>query len=116
MKLSTYANELESTGISIHFLPRNEDISIPGHFDSKETEDKIIEDYNQGNDAAWFCAEVNISYAGLTSDSEYLGACSYESFDQFTGTDNDYFDDMLKTCYKNLKIKIAQIKKMPELA
>ena len=116
MKLSTFAKTIEDKGVSISFIPHNEGTSIrDGYFDSKETEDKIIEDYENGNDAAWFCAEVKLTYFGLVSDSEYLGACSYQSFDEFTGTDGDYFDDMLNTCLADLKVKLLHVKNAPEL-
>ena len=69
---------------------------------------KIVFDALQENESLIFdMYSVKLEFNGIESKTEYLGGCSYASFDQFTGTDNDYFDDMLLTCYNSLKAKFA---------
>ena len=101
MKLSEYGQRLENAGIKIHFEAKEDYDLIEKSFDFTVIE-QVKADYESGNDAAWFMAKVWLSYSGIESDKDYLGGCSYHSFDDFTGLDNDYFDDMLKTCYDNL--------------
>ena len=48
----------------------------------------------EGNDAAWFCAKVTAHCAGFHG-VDYLGGCSYESFEDFTDRDG-YFVDMVR--------------------
>lgn len=112
MKVSKFAQSLIDKGIEIHFKPLHEDEKPENHFDN-ELESHIHEIYTQldyNNLNYWFCASVYLTYKGLESDTEYLGCCSYTSFDLFTGSNNDYFDDMLKTCLIDLKNKIESIK------
>ena len=98
MKLSEYAQRLENAGIEIHFEAKEEYALIEQWTKSEQVKD----DYESGNDAAWFMAKVWLSYSGVDSDKDYLGGCSYHSFDDFTGIDNESFDGMLKTCYDDL--------------
>jgi len=107
MKLSKLGQKLSDAGIEIVFNALPEDIKISDFFEEQKYIDSITEKYENGNDEAWFCASVKLEFDGIESDTEYLGACSYESFDQFTGTDNDYFDGMLLTCYNSLKETFA---------
>ena len=106
MKLSKFGQKLTDAGIKIVFDALQEEESlIFDMYSEQEDIDYVTEQYNDGNEAAWFCASVKLEFDGIESDTEYLGGCSYASFDQFTGTDNDYFDDMLLTCYNSLKAK-----------
>ena len=47
-----------------------------------------------GNPAAWFVAKVTASCGGFEG-RDYLGGCSYESFDGFTNRDG-YFPQMVR--------------------
>lgn len=112
MKLSKFGQEIESKGINIIFEPLEEHIQPKDSFEFQEDIDYVINEYNSGNFSAWFCASVKLEFKGIESETEYLGGCSYKSFDEFTSLDNDYFDDMLKTCLNNLKEKIETIKNL----
>ena len=102
MQLSEYAQRLKNTGIKIHFEADQEEFNlIESSLCSTEFE-QVKDDYENGNDAAWFIAIVWLSFSGVESDKDYLGQCSYASFDDFTGIDNESFDGMLKTCYDDL--------------
>ena len=103
MKLSKLGQKLSDAGIKIIFDALHEDTRISYCFSEQEDIDSITEQYNDGNEAAWFLARVKLEFEGVESDTEYLGGCSYESFDEFTGDYNGYFDGMLLTCYNSLK-------------
>ena len=105
MKLSKLGQKLTDAGIKIVFDALHEDSRISDCFEEQEDIDSITEQYENGNEAAWFLASVKLEFDGIESDTEYLGGCSYASFDEFTGDYNGYFDDMLFTCYKSLKAK-----------
>ena len=105
MKLSKLGQKLSDAGIKIVFDAKEEDIRISDCFSDKRDIDYITEQYKYGNEAAWFCAIVILEFNEVQSDIKYLGKCSYYSFDRFTGSNNDYFDSMLLTCYNSLKAK-----------
>lgn len=92
-------------GFNVNFTADYEDIKPEYQFSEKEDIDFVKEQIENDNLAAWFCAKVEIECEGVASDAEYLGCCSYSSFDEFTGEDSGYFDDMLKACFDNLKEK-----------
>lgn len=110
MKLSKFAQQLIGLGYEIIFNPTEETIDVEGQFDSTETEEIIRIDIDNGKVSAWFMAEVRLKYKSIESHSEYLGACSYNSFDDFTGQDNDYFDDMLRGCLNNMENQLKELK------
>lgn len=60
-------------------------------------------DYSQ-----WFCAKIVVSYKSFKSDPEFLGCCSYESFDEFIKS--SYYNSMVIRAYENLIIKIKNTK------
>lgn len=105
MKLSKLGQEINNAGIKIVFDALCENSRISDDYPDQEDIDRITEQYESGNDAAWFLARVKLEFDGIESDTEYLGCCSYDSFDEFTSDNNGYFDDMLLTCYKSLKAK-----------
>jgi|GEM_PF-5842581 len=108
MKLSKLGQKLSDAGIEIVFDALQEEQSlIFDMYSEQEAIDYVTEQYNDGNEAAWFCASVKLEFDGIESDTEYLGCCSYTSFDEFTGSNNDSFDSMLLTCYKSLKATFA---------
>lgn len=111
MKLSAYGLTIKNLGIEINFTPEAEYLDFTkGHFEFEEDVKHIQSELENGNEAAWFSAKVSLNYKGLESEAEYLGGCSYNSFDEFTGEENGYFDDMLRTCFEDLKSKIEDIK------
>lgn len=83
----------------ISFDPQEEDVPVRGNALAsgddaldKECEDKIIERLNQGDLSAWFCAKVTAECFGF-KESTYLGACSYDSFEQFQS--DEYYKQMI---------------------
>lgn len=69
-------------------------------------ENKIIDAVNSGDIWAWASVEVKGTYKGLTA-SEYLGACSYGSEDDFRS--DGYFPDMCETVLSDLNSQIEDI-------
>lgn len=53
--------------------------------------DFVLRELGCGNAWAWFCAEVKVTY-GEESASDFLGACSYKSEEDFR--QDAYFRDM----------------------
>jgi hypothetical protein len=89
---------LNLLGVVIEFDPQEEDISPnDSFFDNEEWIQKITDRYNNGDLSAWFCAHVIVKYKGLEAD-DYLGCCSYSSFNDFLKADKDYYFDMINQC------------------
>lgn len=91
----------------ITFSAEEEEISPRQHF-IKEcgwTEAQ----YRKIKDFPFFCAKVSVWKDGVCLNDQYLGACSYESEEQFYTTyKGDYFVDMVVTAFDELDL--------PELA
>lgn len=90
----------------IYFDPQNEDTPVRGNALASgddaidnECEDKIIERLNQGDLSAWFCAKVTAECFGF-KESAYLGACCYNSFEEFQS--DDYYKDMVSEAIEQL--------------
>lgn len=83
------------------FIPHIEDMSFKGNCSAidketdTKTEDWIEKELNDGNQAAWFCAECRATYRGIV-ESDYLGACSYKSYNDFIN--DPYWQDMKQRC------------------
>ena len=82
-------------GWAIEFHAEGEDIPIRGNAgDDAECEAWLIERLESGDGAAWFCARVT-ARCGDFHGVDYLGGCSYESYEQFPTADG-YFVDMVR--------------------
>jgi hypothetical protein len=63
-------------------------------------------------DFAWFSAKVSIWKDGKELAADYLGACCYETEDEFWTTyEGDYFAEMVRHCAEELGDKqlLAQV-------
>lgn len=59
--------------------------------------------YRRIKDFPFFCAKVSVWKDGKCLNDQYLGACSYESEEQFYTTyRGDYFHDMVVTAFEEL--------------
>lgn len=87
----------------ITFSAEEEEISPRHHF-IKEcgwTESQ----YRKIRDFPFFCAKVSVWKDGECLNDQYLGACSYESEEQFYTTyKGDYFHDMVVTAFEELEL------------
>lgn len=103
-----FAKQLPDTeeGFEVLFEALEEDDRPRGHFmpeDITWVEDQL----EQGNQAAWFCARVTVSDPDSGEVGiDYLGACSYESFEDFVSKENPYLKDMIETASQELIEKL----------
>jgi len=97
--------DLEKIGVEIEFTPENEDVSPSDNIDDQETINYIIDQYNNGNEAAWFCAKIEVRYKGVEG-TDYLGCCSYKSFKQFQSDGSGYYVDMINQCINQINSDI----------
>jgi len=96
--------DLEKIGVEIEFTPENEDTDIAGQFEDEDV--KWVQDqYNSGNEAAWFCAKIEVKYKGIEG-TDYLGCCSYKSFKQFQSDGSGYYVDMINQCINQINSDI----------
>lgn len=73
--------------------------------EKKEAQD-IANRLGRGDLSAWFTAKITVVW-GEFSATDYLGACSYDSFEQFTSDPDGYYSDMVNTALDRLNDQIA---------
>jgi hypothetical protein len=99
--------ELTRDDVDIEIICEPEWIPIEGNaiasgepdVDAAEVK-RIRDELDNGNVWAWCIVTVKVSYKGLLSATDSLGACSYEDEADFRG--GDYFDDMVSEALKQL--------------
>mgnify|MGYP001079559253 CR=1 FL=1 len=89
----------------ISIIHRQEPDDPSGHFDDNESLEWVIEQDRAGNEWAWCALCVQVKWAGFTGE-DYLGACSYKSFEDFKSC--DYFGDMVSEAMDDLLAQIEQ--------
>lgn len=98
--------------VTFTFTEESEHERPEDHFKDAETiaeVRKAINDearYSYGPIPQWFCAKVVASYGDLESDPQYLGCCSYDSFDAFK--EDDYYSDMCTEALANLATQLQE--------
>lgn len=97
---------LISKGVKIEFTPEIEHIHPDEAFEDKKDVDYILRKW-ETNTASWFCAKVTVKYRGFSVD-EYLGCCSYESFEDFTRY-QDCYPDMIANCIEQINAEIETL-------
>lgn len=104
----------ENDQIEISFEAQPEDISPSDMFDEELMSDlqKTLDNDNDlqycGVSHNWFCAKVTVSYKYFEA-TDYLGGCSYASYDEFVQEENGYFADMVQTCVDEINSEIETI-------
>lgn len=76
--------------------------SPEGHFDDPECVAHVRAGIRSGNEWAWCCVAVTVECEGI-EETDYLGACSYDSERDFRN-DSGHFDDMVAEC----KVRIIE--------
>ena len=90
-------------GFDIWFTPLVEYILLDVEDYDKSYFDGMCKDIDSGK-LEYFCAYVEAKVNGITLGDEYLGACIYESFEDFyTKYESDYFSDMVKEAIEEAK-------------
>lgn len=82
--------------VKLHILPEHDDPA--GHFASgdDEADAETVRKIEDGT-YAWFCAKVGVYLDGREVGSDYLGACCYESTQEFATSHRDA-DPMNRNC------------------
>jgi hypothetical protein len=75
--------------------------------EDKKAEEAILRDIESGNEWAWCTAHVRVTYKGILTADDYLGACSYPSEDDFR--DGGYFDDMVSSCVAEINNQLSRL-------
>lgn len=95
----------------VEILARQDDIPVRGNAlasgddaEDKACEDAILARLDRGDEWAWALVEVRASFEGWKA-SDFLGACSYASEDDFR-TPGGYFEDMRETALRELAGKM----------
>jgi hypothetical protein len=111
MEKQKLINFLEDHAI-IKFEAEEESIEVRGNClasgsdeEDKKEEDAILKRLAQNDIAAWFCAKVTATYDNFHG-TDYLGACSYNSLEEFTEEKNGYYADMIARAIDDLATQI----------
>jgi len=97
---------------TIKFEAIQEDFPLSEDFDPEVAEAlnaEILEKYDYFPNPLWFCAKVTAAFAGITSDPEYLGGCSYNSYEDFTSEVGGYYEEMVLMSLKNLMDQLTAV-------
>ena len=96
-------------GFEIRFYACEEDASPQDCFAlDVETETEIFRKIDAGL-LQWFCAEVTASKNGIELASDYLGACCYESAQDFVRESGGYYEDMRANVIKDARAAIQSL-------
>lgn len=92
----------------INFRMEDEDQNPFDVFEDKDQAAEITKaaEYSK---AAWFCAAVSVQWIGITSDTEYLGCCNYESEEEFKNPLDGYYTDMCERALDSLNAKVQDM-------
>jgi len=85
--------------------------AIDPETDAKE-EIRIHRALSRGNEWAWCCAKLTVSYDSLES-VEYLGCCSYESAEDFK-LNSGYYEDMIKEALNSIADSLIKYHRLVE--
>lgn len=101
----------ENNAVEIEFEALQEDISPDEQLEEPYLSKflkklKNDSDYQYcGVSANWFCAHVTVRFKHFEAE-DYLGACSYKSYDEFCKYKGEYFTDMVNTCVDQINAEI----------
>lgn len=94
----------ENATITVEALP--EHVHPRDCFELQEDIDHVLEQA-EWNEWGWCCVKVTAEYKGL-SESEYLGACSYESEADFRAN-SGYYEDLVNTAVECLAVRVYEL-------
>ena len=100
----------DSPGVEIIFDPQHEDIQPEDIFLSPDDADYIQKIYDACENSyfvepMWFCSKVSVTFEDYEED-DYLGCCSYKSFEDFQKP-GDYYEDMVNNCIEAINKDIS---------
>ncbi len=103
---------LTAADVEFRLACEEEEESPAGHFASgdaeqdKENVREIIRGLQRGNQWAWCCAKVTAVWNGFEG-SDYLGACNYESEEDFKA--GEYYEQMKVDALAHLNDCLSKI-------
>jgi hypothetical protein len=115
MKTVYYSKTLEHPsieGLEIIFEALPELESPADHFSEKEDIESVIAKSTCLSNSYWFSAKVTVRLIGFpeVSAHDFLGCCSYETFEEFHQYENaDYFRDMVDTATGELVPQLSRL-------
>lgn len=107
-----YSKQLDDTeeGYEVLFEALPEEERPDGNFSEESDVEWVKKQLDEGNEAAWFTARVTVTDPETNEVGiDYLGACSYKSFDDFLSKDSMYLEDMIEVAKKELEGKIKTV-------
>lgn len=84
-----------------------EDTEPKSMYDNEEDIKWVNDQLDSYNSAAWFCAKVTAHWGDIEC-SDYLGCCSYKSYDDFLN--DEYCKEMLYSVTQGLICNLKGIK------
>lgn len=98
--------KFETANCAVFFCVMREDEAPEDHF-----EDERIVAAIRGGDLAWFTARVTVEKHGIVIGSDYLGACAYDSPEDFCTGENrgSYFRDMVREAVTHARQNLAKL-------
>jgi hypothetical protein len=93
--------------LQIEFSALEEYANPVDRYETIELARNVQRELNRGNQAAWFSARIVVRLLGtdIESKPEYLGCCSYRSYDEFMQT--EYFNEMVDEATKQFSETIV---------
>lgn len=92
--------------VSFDFTPEHEDQSPEDHFDNQANIDEARSDYSPH--PGWFCSKVVASFAGIESYPQYLGCCSYATYEDYTSEERGYYMDQCEEALADLAAQLQE--------
>lgn len=105
--------KLTRTDVTIQLERLEEDAPLRGNISAvdpktdAEAEAEVRKQLAAGNEWAWFCAHVVVTWHGLRAE-QYLGCCSYHSEEDFKAP-GGYYDDMIDGCLAEIQEQAEKI-------
>jgi hypothetical protein len=99
-------------GLEVIFEAQEELEHPKDHFSEQEDIDTVLTRFDCLSSSYWFCAKVTVRLIDFpnVSASDFLGCCSYESFEQFYQYENrDYFADMVDSATAELTPQLSRL-------
>lgn len=107
--------QLTKEDVKITIEAENEHTPIEGNAffsdnveEVKQIENEIREKLEY-NIWAWCCVKVTVTFMGMEG-TDYLGACSYDSEEDFI-KNSGYYDQMIDTCIKEIQTELETLVK-----
>ena len=97
-------------GFEIYFEALDEDITLEECLpDDTPAQIRGLKTRINNGNVVYFCAKVSAHKAGIELGDAYLGACIYDSYEQFYEAKNDYFADLVAEAITEAEEQVAAL-------